>query len=788
MHAFRVLEWNGVREMVAAHTETAIGREAALDLRPAFDGPTVERLLTLTAEAHEALSHAGVPSLGGARDVRRSIKRAQKGGVLGGVELYEIGAALSAMRAMRTYLENKAEAYPLLHAHHDALPDEKDLERLLLDALESDGTLRDDASPTLATLRARAKMAQGRILERVQAYLGNQRYRDLLSDPIYTVRDGRYVIPLKSEHRGKIPGIIHDTSSTGATVFLEPADVIEASNGLREIQANVREEEHRLLTKFSALAGKPADRVVCGVEVAAALDGHFAKARLAFDMRAVRPEPLDGEEPGIRFIRGRHPLLDPEIVVPLDLEVRASCSVLITGPNTGGKTVAIKCLGLFVLMAQAGLFLPALEARLRPFTQIFADIGDEQSLEQSLSTFSGHIKNISEALRLLRAGGLVLLDEIGAGTDPAEGSALAIAILKDMDARGAAVLASTHYGELKAFAFEHPAFTNAAMEFDPKTLRPTYRVLMGAAGASQALRIAERYGIPKEIVDRARQGVDAHAADLAGMLENLEAAQRRARQAQSDADKRAADLKKAEERAARKLAEADEIRATVHARAQDVIDAALREVRLEADAIFDQIRKSKTDPRGTEEARDRLRALDAAGRTLSAEFRPDRMKRPEPAPAAGTRVKRGDRVRAEGFSQVGVVLDDPTGKTVSVQMGQVRMQMAVAALRPAEPAPGDRRSPTGPRPENLRLARAMSQSTEINLIQKRAEDAERELEKFLDDAVLAGLDGARIVHGKGEGILREVVRRTLRAHKGVSDFREAEGAEGGAGVTVATFA
>lgn len=779
MHAFRVLELGGIRERLAKHTETEIGHGLAGDLVPRFLPDEVWRELARTDDAHRALSTAAVPSLATVRDRRAALKRASKGGVLSGLELYEIGAALAGMRSMRAFLENRQEDYPDLHGFHEALPDERDVERMLLDALESNGELRDDASSALATLRGRKRVAAARVLERVQAYTQG-RYREWLSDPIYTVRDGRYVIPLKSEHRGKIPGIIHDTSATGATVFLEPDDVIAAANGLREIEAATREEEFRLLTKFSAIVGKPAPVIAGGIETAGMLDLIFAKARLAFEMRASKPEPWDGEGAGLSFIQGRHPLLDPEKVVPLDLEVRRGCSVLITGPNTGGKTVAIKCAGLFVLMAQAGLFLPVLSAKLAPFRQIFADIGDEQSLEQSLSTFSGHIKNISEALRLLKPDGLVLLDEIGAGTDPAEGAALAIAILKEMDRVGAAILASTHYGELKQFAFEHEHFQNAAMEFDPKSLRPTYKVLMGAAGASQALRIAERYGIPRPIVESARAGIDAHAADLAGLLENLEAAQRRARQAQSDADKRTAELRKAEERADRKLKEADEIRATVHERAQGVIDAALREIRLEAEKIFDELRKAPKGGDATAVARERLRALDAAGQGLSAEFRPNKMKRPV---ADAPRIKKGDRVRADGFSQVGTVLDEPTGKTVAVQMGPIRMQLAVSALKTVEgPAPVSR----APRPSSL--GRAMRQSTEINLIQKRAEDAERELEKFIDDAVLAGLDGARIVHGKGEGVLRNVVQKVLRGHRGVSEFRQGEEGEGGAGVTVATFA
>ncbi|RYF97796.1 MAG: endonuclease MutS2, partial [Caulobacteraceae bacterium] len=360
------------------------------------------------------------------------------------------------------------------------------------------------------------------------------------------------------------------------------------------------------------------DEATGGLEAAAQIDLIFAKGRFAYDIRGTLPERVEGDG-FIEIDRGKHPLLDPDIAVPLDLAVGVGGSVLITGPNTGGKTVGIKTTGLFVAMAQAGMFPPALRVRLAPFSQIWADIGDEQSLEQSLSTFSGHIKNIASALKKLKRGALVLFDEVGAGTDPAEGAALAIAILRELRDKGAAVLASTHYGELKAFAFDEEGFQNAAMEFDPKTLRPTYRLRMGAPGASQALRIAERYGIPEPVVAAARESLGRQAQDIAKMMEELDRATRLARQAQSDADRRATELKRAEDRAKRKLEEADDIRRTAHARANEVIEAALREIRLEATTLFDQL---KAAPKEAERVRQGLRELDEAGRDLAAQYAP----------------------------------------------------------------------------------------------------------------------------------------------------------------------
>ena len=582
-------------------------------------------------------------------------------------------------------------------------------------------------------------------------------------------------MPLKAENRGKIKGIVHDTSSTGQTLFVEPEDVLQLGNALRELEAEERAEEVRILGLFSKSVGRIAPETTGGVEAASGLDLAFAKARLAFDMKGCLPRP----EPGSAFVAiqgGKHPLLDPDMAVPLDIEVGRGASVLITGPNTGGKTVAIKAVGLTVLMAQSGLFPPALDVRLAPFTSVWADIGDEQSLEQSLSTFSGHIKNIAEALRKLEDGALVLLDEIGAGTDPAEGAALAKAILAQMADQGATILASTHYGELKAFAYNVPGFTNAAMEFDPRTLQPTYRLLMGTPGASQALRIAERYGIPTPVVETARASLGSEAQDLALMLERLEAAQRQARLAQSEADRRANQLKKDEATAKRKLAEADEIRRTANEKAQAVIEAALREIRLEAARLFDEI---KGAGKATDAARQGLKDLDAAGTELARSFTP-KARRPKDAPP----IRKGAVVRLAGHSQVGHVLDDPKDGKAPVQLGSLKMTVPVASLEPVDKAP---KEIVRARP-NIQLAKALTVSPEVDLRHLRAEEAVRELERFLDDASLGGLESVRIVHGKGEGVLRVAVQAALKGNRGIAGYRDGDATEGGAGVTVATLA
>jgi DNA mismatch repair protein MutS2 len=775
MHALRVLEFPAIRSRLQHHCETPIAAAWAAEIAPSFNSEEVWRQLGATAEAHDALSRHSVPSLSGARDVRNAVRRAARNGVLGGQELYLVGDALRAMRMFRTFMHPVREAYPILAPYAEWLPEDRKVEDQLLESLESDGTVRDAASAGLALLRQRKKSAAARILERIQAYTTG-RTRDLLSDPIYTVRDGRYVIPLKAENRGKIRGIVHDTSSSGQTIYLEPADVLDLGNGLREIEAAERAEEARILTVLSEKVGKIGNEITSGLEAAAQLDLHFAKARLGYEMKGTMPNRVEGEA-FIKVQGGRHPLLDAAIAIPLDLEVGKGNSVLITGPNTGGKTVSIKTVGLFVLMAQSGMMPPALDIRFAPFTQVWADIGDEQSLQQSLSTFSGHIKNIAAALTGLKSGAIVLLDEVGAGTDPAEGAALAISILKEMSRKGAAILASTHYGELKAFAYNTQGFANAAMEFDAKTFRPTYRLIMGAPGASHALRIAERYGIPKELVDDAREGLGEQALDIARMMERLEQAQRQARIAQSEADKRSEELRKAEQRASRKLAEADEIRRTANAKANEVIEAALREIRLDATRLFEELKRAPQDPKVQARVREGLRDLDAVGRDFAQEFVPKRGRTSTAVPA----FKKGDSVRLEGYAQVGTLLDDPKGANVQVQLGPLKMTVPVSRLQSAEKVAAAR-----PR-NNIQLQKATNASTEIMLINKRAEEAMQELERFVDDATLAGIPNLRIVHGKGEGILRKATHDLLRSHSGVASFRDGEPAEGGGGVTIAVL-
>lgn len=771
----RVLEFDKVLERLAGHCETALGASRALALQPAFDAEEVWARLGLTQEADALCNQDPPPSLGAVYDLREPVIRAAKGSVLDGETLYSIGMALSAMRQVRTHLRAKSGLCPSLWAIAEALPEFGATEERILASLDGSGEVKDSASPELGRLRKAKASAAARITERIQSYTSGKA-RDLLSDPIFTQRDGRYVIPLKAEHRGKIRGVVHDTSSSGQTLFIEPEDVLQLGNALREAEAAEREEVLRILTELSSRVGKDGYRIEAGIEASAQIDLTLALARLGHAMGGCVPIASKGHR--LFISKGRHPLLDKETAVPLTLDVGTEFEgLLITGPNTGGKTVAIKTVGLFALMAQSGMMVPASEARLGPFTQVWADIGDEQSLQQSLSTFSGHIKNISTAIRELKPGALVLLDEIGAGTDPAEGAALAKAILLSLHAKGARIVASTHYGELKVFAYNTPGFANAAMEFDVQSLRPTYRLMMGAPGASHALRIAERCGMPKEVVELAREQAGVEQQDLARMLEKLEVAQKLAQKAQSESDKLTARLRQVEREAELKLAQAEEAKRTAKARATEAVEEALRELRLEAARVFDEL-KSGASPQALDRARERLRAIQEAGGELADGLRP------ETRGATPAKIERGMSVRVVGYNQIGTVLTDPKDGQVQVQVGMMRMNVKVTALQAAEPPKPAAKPSTH---AGLGLKKMQFATTELVLVAERAETALPKLEKFIDDALLAGLSNVRIVHGKGEGILRKLTHDALRKHRGVRSFRDGDATEGGQGVTIATL-
>lgn len=775
-HAIEVLEFDHVLAELADCCQSEGGAALALGLRPSAVPADVEERLELTREAEIILEKETVPHLEGLRDLVKEVRQAAKGRVLSASDIYSIGRALQVFRQIRTIVRAQAAHVPLLLARYENLPDSPKTETRIFESVEVDGEILSTASPELMRLRKAQKSESSRLIDKIQSYTA-PKYREMLMDAVYTTRNGRYVIPVRAEHKSKFRGFVHDTSSTGQTVFLEPEDVAQAANHLQETEAKVRAEEARILEELSSRIGVDGEAIATGFEHIAEWDLTIARARYGHEMRGVVPV-LQGES-WFSIQTGRHPMLSPQEAVPLSIELGGDQKgILITGPNTGGKTVALKTVGLFLLMAQCGIPVPATAMRFGVFCQIWVDIGDEQGLQQSLSTFSGHIKNIAEALRFLLPGALCIWDELGSGTDPAEGAALAKAILLDASSRGARILATSHYGELKVFAYNSPGFENAAMEFDLKSLRPTYRFMTGASGASHALKIAQRVGLSERVVDVAKEVVGVDQLEVSNMLAQLEAAEKRAHKAQSEADRLAHNLRKLETDMTAKLEEAKAARRKAREDANDRLDEALRELRLESARIFDELKKDRSQE-GFSKARDALRDLQTRG--TQAKFASEK--------GTETRVQesisKGDSVRAQGQTQTGIVVSDPRDGKAQVQFGVLKMTVPLSKLERVAATPAVKQ-PVVAR-KNLGLKKAQSMSYELNLIQMRAEQAENALADFIDNAILAGYPSARIVHGKGEGILRQMTHSFLKRHRGVAKFREGDPGEGGNGVTIAEF-
>lgn len=773
MHALKTLEFDAVLTRLAEFCDTPGGESLALALQPAFDDESVWRLIGMTAEACALLDRSPV-SFVGVKSLEQAVQRAAKQGIVDGATLWQVGESLRVMRAARGTLQKNSDDAPLLWRIGERLADVAKLEARLLASLDGDGTVRDDAAPELRAARQKKNATAKRITEKINSYVSG-RTRELLSDAVVTQRSGRYVVPLKAENKGKIKGIVHDTSASGQTIYVEPEEVVALGNDLRQAEAQERAEEQRILAALSAEVGAASPQVLEGLEAVAELDLVFAKARFGHQDRACVPT-----REGAAYVQLRgawHPQIPRDQAVPLDMALgREHDAILITGPNTGGKTVAIKTVGLAVAMAQCGMMAFASTMRLGVFSQLWADIGDEQSLQQSLSTFSGHIKNIAAALKQARQGALVLLDEIGAGTDPDEGAALGRAVLLEFQRKGARVIASTHYGELKIFASNAKGFTNAAMEFDTKTLRPTYRFMLGVPGASQAFKIAEHHGVPKSVIEEALQGVRAEELDVARMIEKLERAQKQAQGAQSEADRLANRVKELEQEAEEKIRRADEARRRAREDAAEEVGELLAEIRQEATEVFESLRPGAKQSE-IEEARTKIKELQARGQEGAERLRPKRQAAQPPS----EELSKGTVVRLRSLGQQGTVLEPPKDDHANVQVGAIKMRVRLSDLEfVGKPAP------TKPKKGKV-VQKGMSAQRELHLRQMRAEDAVEELERFLDDAVLAGLHSVRIVHGKGEGILRKVTQERLRAHPHVKRFRDADPEEGGQGVTIAEF-
>ncbi len=773
-HTLRILELDYVRQEWAKRAETPFGREYVRARELSRDANLVLMRLQETDDAARLLMREPPPPLR-VSEPRPALQKAEKGGVLSPEELLHIQKLLQGARLYKSHLLPRAAHYPRLAVYAERLHTLSALEKQIAQCIAPSGEVLDTASEQLAQLRRDQQRLHKRITDELQRLI--HALRDALQEPHYTLRSGRYCLPVRSDARGRVKGIVHDASASGATLFIEPEPLVELGNRLRELQAAEQEEIEAILYGLSRAVEANADALWQTVDALAHLDAIIAAGRLALDWDCTMPQ-INTE--GVWKLRGaRHPMIPRETVKPIDIELGHEwLGVLITGPNTGGKTVTLKTLGLLTLMSLLGLHIPAkAHSRVAVPNGIFADIGDEQSLQQSLSTFSGHMRHIIRYLEQAGRYSLVLLDELGAGTDPTEGAALARAILQTLLEREARVVATTHYGELKAFAYHHPKLINAAMEFDLETLQPTYRLLMGVPGASHAMEIARRLGLSERVVKQATEFLGVQEVNLTAMIHDLDRARRAAEQAEAEWRAKLAELVQQEARLREERAALEQEKRAAKQRAQQAVEAYLEQLRAEAEQILRQLRQAPRENKHTAQLRDQLAKLMDKARAAAHTETPAQ---PPSAPPANWEV--GMRVRIRSLGQTGTLASPPAEGRAQVYVGKLRIPVALDDLEPLErpAAPKPTVQVSKPRP-------AQPVPLELDLHGLRVEEAQPLLEKYIDDALLAGYDSVRVQHGKGTGALRNMVWNYLKTHPQVRSFFHPSNAEGGEGVTIVNF-
>ena len=790
-HTLLVLQYPQVLELLERCTATPQGRQFAAALTPSPWPETVAERLRETAEARTVLHAAGGFPFAGISDVGPLVRSAELERQLTPTELLAVMRTVAAGRQLRSFLHARAAVAPLLAGLAAGLPLLPILEQRIEESVSSEGEVKDTASPELRRLRTQIGIVTQRLTNKLNEILASSRSSTWIQEFVVTIREERYCIPVKSEYVKAFGGVAHDVSQSGATVFVEPATIVPIGNELKQLRAQQQQEIQRILRELTGLVAASAAALHSLASIAGHLDLVHAKARLAADMDAA--EPALNSAGSLRFEGARHPLL-PDPVTPIDIELgRTFRTLLITGPNTGGKTAALKTVGLLSLMLQAGLQIPVREGSVAAvFPAVFADIGDEQDLRQSLSTFSAHLKNIASILHNLEPGSLVLLDEIGAGTDPAEGAALARAILDALLAQNALTVATSHYGELKEYAYGTPGVLNASVEFDRDTLSPTYHILQGTPGSSHAFHIAARLGLPEELITQARDSLSKRDQDAGQLLEQIETATRAARGAQVEAERdrdAAAELRNTYEERVR---QATELRANVQAEARAEARQVLQQTRTRAEALLKQIEKRGTSPGRPRTAQQNIERLETE---TWAHFTREAPAAPEPEAQSDDRepLRKGDVVRVITLNLDGQLLEDPVNGQAPLIVGAMRVTLPVGQLRRLAKQEAKRAekqaAAAGPSDgaREIAMRKAMTIAPELMLRAMRVEEALPLLDKYLDDAFAAGMHTARIIHGKGTGVLRRVVSEQLQQHPLVESYRIGESSEGGEGATVVVF-
>lgn len=784
--SLEMLEFPRIREILAGFTSFSTSRELAIALKPLYDHEQISLLLRQAAEAGRLLTLDPGFSIGGVLDIREAAKMAALESVLEPQSLLEIQQTLSSLHQLRSHLGKLSGDFPLLWNMAKGIAELRQIEKDIASCLDSSGEVLDAASPNLTNIRQQLREIRGQILERLEAIIRSPKGSRILQEDIITEREGRYVILVKVECRHEIKGIVHDISNTGATVFVEPTVTVGLGNALRELIIEERREIERILGALSAGVGTHMAEICKSIALVAELDLALSKARYAKKIKAAEPALITsrqdkGETEGgkgcfLRLIEARHPLLG-EKAVPFSVEIGRDFSILvITGPNTGGKTVTLKTIGLLSLMTQAGLPIPASEESQLPiFDSIFADIGDEQSIEQTLSSFSWHVGNIVRIIRGATQRSLVLLDELGTSTDPAEGSALARAILSHFRSHGTLAVATTHYSDLKAFAHMTPGFENASLEFDPVTLTPTYRLTVGIPGGSNAMATASRLGIPPEIINYAREMLTGGSQELETMLSDLMVEKQKIGSLRQE-------LTSERDKLARQIAEMDKERQKLKAEEQKAIQEIRDRVVREAAELHKEIRQAAAELRkekSTARIEQAKQALAAVTEQLSRETW--QVKTAEaPEINAGT-INIGDTVWVKEAGLPATVLSIfEESQEVEVQTGQTKMRLGLDSVEKTTLSPHTTTTGTTTTRKQPRSA----VSLELDLRGKRADEVEWALDTYLNDTVQSNIEEARIVHGIGTGTVRNIVRDFLASHPLVKSFRSGGQSEGGDGVTI----
>lgn len=776
----RVLEYNKMKDQLKKHAGSSLGRAEIDQMKPLTSVDDIKYAMTITEETHRVVRLKGQAPLGGIKDVFAHIKRAQIGGVLNAWELLEIADTIYAARRVKSFIDKMTEdgiELPGLDEITGAITVLTDVERSIKQSVDDNGEVMDSATPALRSIRQQIRGQQASIRSKLDQLTKSQDQQKKLSDSIITIRNDRYVIPVKQEYRGSFGGIIHDQSASGATLFIEPQSVVTMNNMLREARGKEKIEIEKILRELSAEIQENGEELLENTRTLGYVDFIFAKGYYAHDLKATQPNVNSTGH--FQFKKARHPLIDAEEVVPITVELGGDfSSLVITGPNTGGKTVTLKTAGLLTLMAQSGLFLPVEEnSEAAVFESIYADIGDEQSIEQNLSTFSSHMTNIVDILGKIDHHSLVLFDEIGAGTDPTEGAALAVSILDYVYNKGASLIATTHYSELKGYAYNREGVMNASVEFDVNTLRPTYRLLIGVPGRSNAFAISKRLGLSDDIITAAEAEVSTDSRQMEQMIASLQDRQLSVEEQEKQATALRKEAESLQKELAEKVQRVEEEKETIFQKARDEAESELSASKKQADEIIRELRELEKQGHNVKEHQ----LIDAKSRMDKAQPAPTkRMKQIKRQAEKTDTIKSGDEVKVLSFGQKGQVLEQLNENEFQVQLGIMKMTVNKSNMEKLNSS--KEKTP-------LRNVRSVTTSApvkpELDLRGQRYEDALRQVEKYLDEAVLAGYGQVHIIHGKGTGALRKGVKEYLKKHPSVKSTRDGGMNEGGIGNTVA---